>query len=161
MDPLNNPLTTCPIQTGCEMCFKPYPNWWFRCFDDPDRQFGNGSVPTRTGTWSPCLEPLLTLIQIHWISLSKSIISLYSQSTSFGLITKYSIHEICINMYSFSTLSPIYHISSNYCTIVQNDWFSVSILAKTYAKYQTIGISEIRDREETVCIGVYILCIQY
>jgi len=61
MDPLDNPLTTGPIQTGCEMSIEPYPNRRFGCIDDPDRQFGNGSVPTGTRTRSASPGPLLTL----------------------------------------------------------------------------------------------------
>jgi len=62
MDPLDNPLTTRPIQTGCEMSIEPYPNWRFGWIDDLDRQFGNGSVPTRTRTRFGGPEPLLTLV---------------------------------------------------------------------------------------------------
>jgi len=39
----------------------PYPSGQFRCIDDPDRQFGNGSVWTRTPTQGDGPEPLLTL----------------------------------------------------------------------------------------------------
>jgi len=61
MDPLGDPLTTCPNQMGLEISFKPCPNWRFGCMDHPDRQFVNGSVLTRTRIWIDCLEPLLTL----------------------------------------------------------------------------------------------------
>jgi len=61
MDPLDNPLTTRPIQTGWELSIELYPNWQFRCIDDLDLIFGNGSVLTRTRTWSGGLELLLTL----------------------------------------------------------------------------------------------------
>ena len=64
MDPLCDPLTTRPIQTGWEICIEPYPNRRFGCVDNPDRQFGNGSVLTRTRTRSDGPEPLLTLVQI-------------------------------------------------------------------------------------------------
>jgi len=60
-NPLDNPLTTHPIQTGCEMFIEPYLNWRLGCIDDPDRQFGNGLVPTRSWTQSARLEPLLPL----------------------------------------------------------------------------------------------------
>jgi len=53
---------THPIQTGREMSIEPYPNRQFGFIDNPDRQFGNGSVPTRTRTRSDGPEPLLTLI---------------------------------------------------------------------------------------------------
>ena len=62
MDPLCDPLTTRPIQTGWEFTMEPYPSGQFRFIDDPDRQFGNGSVWTRTRTRSDGPEPLLTLV---------------------------------------------------------------------------------------------------
>ena len=61
MDALCDPLTTHPIQTGWEICIEPYPNRQFRYIDNPDRQYGNGSVLTRTRTQSDGPEPLLTL----------------------------------------------------------------------------------------------------
>jgi len=61
MDPLCDPLTTRPIQTGWEFTMELYPSGQFGFIDDPDRQFGNGSVWTRTRTWSDGPEPLLTL----------------------------------------------------------------------------------------------------
>ena len=62
MDLLDNPLTTRPIQTGCEMSIELYLNWQFGYIDDLDRQFGNRSVPTRTRNRSAGLAPLLTLV---------------------------------------------------------------------------------------------------
>ena len=41
---------------------QPYPSVQFGFIDDPDRQFGNGSVWTRTQTRSDGPEPLLTLV---------------------------------------------------------------------------------------------------
>ena len=61
MDPLCDPLTTRPIQTGWEFTMEPYPSGQFGFINDPDRQFGNGSVWTRTRTRSDGPEPLLTL----------------------------------------------------------------------------------------------------
>jgi hypothetical protein len=61
MDPLCDPLTTRPIQTGWEFTMEPYPSGQFGFIDDPDCQFGNGSVWTRTRTRSDGPEPLLTL----------------------------------------------------------------------------------------------------
>jgi len=61
MDPLGDPLTTRPIQTGWEFTMEPCPSGQFGFIDDPDRQFGNGSVWTRTWTRSNGPEPLLTL----------------------------------------------------------------------------------------------------
>jgi len=61
MDPLGDPLTTCPIQTGWGFTKAPYPSRQFRFIYNPDRQFGNGSVWTRTRTQSDGPELLLTL----------------------------------------------------------------------------------------------------
>jgi len=56
-----DPLTTRPIRTGWEFTMEPYPSWQFVFIGDPDRQFGNGSVWTRTWTRSDGPEPLLML----------------------------------------------------------------------------------------------------
>jgi len=61
MDPLGDPLTTRPIQTGWEFTMELYPSRQFGLIDDLDCQFGNGSVWTGTQTRSDGLEPLLTL----------------------------------------------------------------------------------------------------
>jgi len=61
MDQLGDPLTTHPIQTGCEFAFEPYPSWQFGFIGNPYRQFGNGSVWTWTQTQSDGPELLLTL----------------------------------------------------------------------------------------------------
>jgi len=61
MDPLGNPLTTRPIQTGWEFSMELYRSGLFGFIDDLDRQFGNGSVWFRTRTRSDGPEPLLTL----------------------------------------------------------------------------------------------------
>jgi len=66
MDPLCDPLTTCPIQMGWEIWIESYPNRRFGCVENPDRQFGNGSVLTRTRTRHDSLEPLLILVTIVW-----------------------------------------------------------------------------------------------
>jgi hypothetical protein len=63
MDPLGDPLTTRPIQTGWEFTMEPYPSGQFGFIDYPDRQFGNGSVWTRIRTRSDGPEPFLTLVQ--------------------------------------------------------------------------------------------------
>jgi len=44
---------------------EPYPSGQFGFIDDPDRQFGNSSVSTRTRTRSDSPEPLLTLDTIR------------------------------------------------------------------------------------------------
>jgi hypothetical protein len=61
MDPLGDPLTTRPIQTGWEFTMEPYPSGQFGFIDNLDRQFANGSVWTQTRTRSDGPEPLLTL----------------------------------------------------------------------------------------------------
>jgi len=68
MDPLGNPITTRPIQPGWELSIEPYPCGWLGFTEEPDRQFGNGSVLPQTRIWSDGLEPLLTLhfVKYHW-----------------------------------------------------------------------------------------------
>jgi len=70
MDPLGDPLTIRPILTGWEFTTQPYPSWQFGFIDDLDRQFGNGSVWTRTRTRSDGPEPSLTL---HLIAMCESL----------------------------------------------------------------------------------------
>jgi hypothetical protein len=62
MDPLGDPLTTRPIQTGWELTMEQCLTGQFVFIDDPDCHFGNCSVLTRTCTRSDGPEPLLTLI---------------------------------------------------------------------------------------------------
>jgi len=52
---------------------------------------------------------------LYQASLSKSKISLQLKYTSFGPITKCSIHEMCITIHTFSSLSPIYDIYNIGC----------------------------------------------
>jgi hypothetical protein len=61
MDQLGDQLTTSPIQTGCEFPMEPYPSGQFGFIDNPDRQFGNGSVRTPIRTRNDGPEPMLTL----------------------------------------------------------------------------------------------------
>ena len=61
MDPLGDPLTTCPMQRRWKYTFEPYPSWRFRFNDDPDRQFSHSSVWTWNRTRSAGPELLLTL----------------------------------------------------------------------------------------------------
>jgi len=77
MDPLDNPLTTCPIQTDCEMSIEPYLNTQFGFVDDPDRQFGKGSVPTRARTQSAHPKLLLTLA----VTVSLFLLSIKAANT--------------------------------------------------------------------------------
>jgi len=62
MDLLDNPLTTCPIETGWEIAIELNPNWKFKCIDDPDCQLGDASVLIQTRTQSDGPEPLLILL---------------------------------------------------------------------------------------------------
>jgi hypothetical protein len=61
MDLLGDLLTTRPIQTGWEFTKEPYLSGQYGLIDNLDRQIGNSSVSTRTGTRSSCPETLLTL----------------------------------------------------------------------------------------------------
>ena len=61
MDPLSDPPTTRPVQTGREFTMEPYMSGQFVVIDDPDRHFGHSSVWTRTWTQCDGPEPLLTL----------------------------------------------------------------------------------------------------
>jgi hypothetical protein len=65
MDPLGNPLRTRPIQMGWEFTMEPYASGQFQLSDNPDRQFGQGSVWNRTPTRSHGLELLLSLVWEH------------------------------------------------------------------------------------------------
>jgi len=62
MEPVDNPLSTRPIRIGREFSIELYPNGQFRVIDNPDRQFGASSDPTRTWTRSHSPEPLVTLV---------------------------------------------------------------------------------------------------
>ena len=61
MDPQGDPLTTRRTQMGWEITMELYPSGQLRLIDDPDRQFGNGSVYIRIQTRSDRPELLLTL----------------------------------------------------------------------------------------------------
>ena len=62
MDPLGNPLTIRPIQTGWEFTMQPDLSRQFRFIDDLDHRFDNGSVWTRSRIRSDGPGPLLTLV---------------------------------------------------------------------------------------------------
>jgi len=72
MDPLDNPLGTRRVQTGREMSMEPYPKRQCWLIDEPDRQSGSGSVPSRTRTRSDGPDLLLTLPTIlsSWVSVA-------------------------------------------------------------------------------------------
>jgi hypothetical protein len=65
MDPQGDPLTSRRIQMGRGCTLEPYRSGQFRFIDDPEGQFDNGSVWTRTRTRSDGPEPLLTLHDQH------------------------------------------------------------------------------------------------
>ena len=76
MDPLGDPVTTRAIQTGWEYTMDPYPSGQFGFTDDPDHEFGNGLVWTRTRTRSDGPETLLTLSMLgglQWIKASSGL----------------------------------------------------------------------------------------
>jgi hypothetical protein len=67
MDELGDPLTRRRIETGWEVTMQVSLCQQFGFIDDPDHQFGNRTVWTRTPTQNDCLEPLLPLqIFIQW-----------------------------------------------------------------------------------------------
>jgi hypothetical protein len=90
MDPLGDPLPTRPIEMGWEFTTELYPSGQFRFIDDPDRQFGNDSVWTRTRTRSDCPEPLLTLLVAQHNAFIQSV-----SSWSDILIAKSLVLYIC------------------------------------------------------------------
>jgi len=60
MDPLDNPLSTHPIQMGREFSIELYPNGQLGCIDNLDHQIGASLVATQTPTPSNGPEPLQT-----------------------------------------------------------------------------------------------------
>lgn len=88
MDQLDNPLTTRPIQNGCEVSIDPYLNWRLGWIEDSDRQFGYGSDGIRTVTrcaWPELLPTLQMVMNIvhsrcwviwQWPSLLRVVKSL-------------------------------------------------------------------------------------
>jgi hypothetical protein len=95
-----------------------------------------------------CHQYAVTTKHSHWLtggtyhiaSQSESTISLPTMSTSFGPITKCSIHTMCRTMHTFTSMSPIYDISNIHCAVVQNNPSSVVFLAKTKAIHQILQI---------------------
>lgn len=77
MDPLGDQLATHPILMCWEIFIELYPNWQFGCIDRSDLQFGNGSLPARTRTWSDGPQLLLTLGRVML-----KILSLLSTATA-------------------------------------------------------------------------------
>jgi hypothetical protein len=61
MYPLDNPLTTRPIQTCREIIIEQYLKLQFRCIAKQEHKLGKGSVSTQTKTRSDSPEPLLLL----------------------------------------------------------------------------------------------------
>lgn len=77
-DPLDNPLTICPIQRGSEVSVEPSPNWLIRSIEDMDWVFGECLVATRTRTPTGGSDLLLIIIAMHltiigdWINHERS-----------------------------------------------------------------------------------------
>jgi len=63
MDPLGDPQTTHHILLRLNSSIKPSHDYWFRCIDNRNRQWGIGSVPTWTWTQSkgPAQLQILTV----------------------------------------------------------------------------------------------------
>ena len=78
MDPLGDQLTNRPIQTGWKFTMQLYLSRLFWFIDDPDRQFGNGLVRTRTWTGSDAPEPLLTLTTGIWPGWNRTAVATLS-----------------------------------------------------------------------------------
>jgi hypothetical protein len=62
MDPLENPLMPRPVKVGWEASIESCTNRQFRSVGDRDYQFGCGSVPITTQTWTDGPQPLLILL---------------------------------------------------------------------------------------------------
>jgi hypothetical protein len=107
------------------------------------------------------MKHLQWLNSLYQASLSKSKIYVQNKSTSFGLITKCSIHEMCITIYSVTLFSPIYDIYS-IC------WITLD-LAKNNTKNGPHCTTEqlvletlwIGDREEKERIVMNISCMEH
>jgi len=113
MDPLGDPLTTCPIQTAWEFTMKPYPSGQFGFIDDPDRQYGNSLVWTQTRTRSDGPEPLLTLLMTSgthqkWVWTPPDLIS--TDRTSFA----------CSLLADLRTMNHLKHTSPSSVTTAFN-----------------------------------------
>jgi len=119
MDPLGDPLTTCPIQMGQEVSLEPYPKRRFGFIDELDSHSGNGLVWTWTWTRSDGPEPLLTLESTtmnspdYWRS-SASLQCHHSKGVAvnihFYCTSRLSIsHTICIvqSQMSILTIVPV------------------------------------------------------
>jgi len=119
IDPLGDPLTTCPIQTGWEICIEPYPNWEFGWVANPDHQFGNGSVLTRTRTRSDGLEPLLTLAPLYSMPVHST-----SHSADFSAGT---------HSYSLCPVQICWWMAGSHYAI--SEWISRSIFRILYDKF--------------------------
>jgi len=73
--------------------------------------------------------------------IAKSTISPPIKFMSFCLITMYSMHEMCITMDNFTSLSLIYNISNIHCSVEQNDPFLALFSAKSKATQPILEIS--------------------
>jgi hypothetical protein len=124
MDPLGEPVTTRPIQTSSNIWIQPCPNWHFGCIDNPNRQFGNGSVLTRSRTRSDGPAQLLILLAnqsqtlnrcwvVKWLSVVQLPILEFNKCTvnqDILIISKYqstnSVSSVLVNL-SGKSLSKV------------------------------------------------------
>jgi len=113
MDPLDNPLTTPPIQTGWEISIELYPNWLFRCIDEPDRRFSMCLVPTRSRTRSHGPELLATVAPSEVRSTATSSLSMrpdcQRNEIEHGRSQRPSISVVKVSMSELWERSQIYH----------------------------------------------------
>jgi len=93
MDPLDNPLSTRPFQTGREYSIELYLNGQFRFIDIPDRISGASLVPNRTRTRIDSPEPLLTLTcwTTHWKRAHYGRVGDFEQPVSEWIVRVYSL----------------------------------------------------------------------
>jgi hypothetical protein len=122
-DPLDNPLTTHPIEACREISIESYQNQQFRSIDDSDRQLGRGLVLTVARTKSDSQEPLPTPVDdigqlvwtahLHWVGVViitihiklPSVLGLFRRWAKIGSCGRY--HTYCIIALSGSSFSHI------------------------------------------------------
>jgi len=88
MDSQDNPQMTHPIHAGWDIMIGLYLNQQFGSIGNPDRQYGGGSVPTRTRSQSDGPELLLSLPLTLYSTLATLVLSNeHLMSTSQSLTT--------------------------------------------------------------------------
>jgi len=117
-------LTTRPIQTGWEFTFELYLSWQFGFIDNPDRQFGNGLVWTRTRIWSDGPEPLLTLGVSHLLILQTQHWILYCMACSIDPSVSIPVHQINLTV-GGAQVSLEEHLE----TIIEISWKYICAMA--------------------------------